>query len=457
MIRSAKVNLNAVKKLEEQEMLIKEFHSFGTGIENLGSFLQYIADQIELLTTSLDNLYDAKDVIIDKREETKEKISDLEEKISDLEDQLDSLESELFVIDEYIEVGESQIPNPAYSLIESEISSVNLLISAAKADLSVQQLRYDKIERVENKLVSQIPGVEGIIYSLREKSNRCRKMITELETIKNLNTTTSDIAYINLRKIEVVIDEYLNTKMDYDDTVISSGYDLFSQNNHFGGIKVEPFETNEFMESSHDQGDYFDNEEDLTMEPRVSFRDGIQYGGEYNSYEDRLNCTPKEDNNLLGKYEGKRGESLFVPSANTEEGKIVIQILSEYGANGIEYINAEPAFEVCSEEIVVITGMTENREDYYDKDGVPRLGNFTQADIACAKQWNTNERYGKADWTARDVFEYRKTHNLTWHEKCDTKTMVLVRAEINAYFRHSGGCSECKKRDNAGFGGEFDE
>ena len=53
---------------------------------------------------------------------------------------------------------------------------------------------------------------------------------------------------------------------------------------------------------------------------------------------------------------------------------------------------------------------------------------------------------------------YRKANRLTWHEKCDAKTMVLVRSEINLYFQHSGGCAECKRRDSAGAeDGGFDE
>ena len=70
-------------------------------------------------------------------------------------------------------------------------------------------------------------------------------------------------------------------------------------------------------------------------------------------------------------------------------------------------------------------------------------GNFTQADIKLAKLWCSENINGKSDWTARDVASYRKNNNLTWHEKCDTITMVLVRSEINAYFKHIGGVSEC--------------
>ena len=69
------------------------------------------------------------------------------------------------------------------------------------------------------------------------------------------------------------------------------------------------------------------------------------------------------------------------------------------------------------------------------------------------------KKNGKDNWSAIEVDEYRRLHKLTWHEKADTETMVLVRTEINDFFKHIGGVSECKKRDSnkSNFGGEFDE
>ena len=102
--------------------------------------------------------------------------------------------------------------------------------------------------------------------------------------------------------------------------------------------------------------------------------------------------------------------------------------------------------------------MTENRDNYPRSDGEMELGNFSQADIELAKAWNLGNRDGRTDWKARDVLNYRKANRLTWHEKCDTETMVLVRFEINLFFKHSGGCSECRVRDGGEFdGGGFDE
>ena len=165
-----------------------------------------------------------------------------------------------------------------------------------------------------------------------------------------------------------------------------------------------------------------------------------------------------DNNPVLGYYEGIRGESKFIPSGRSAEGIIVKEILAEYGVDGIEYRNAEPDFEVCAVEVVKIPKMSANRDKSYDNpDGTTESGNFTQADIECAKRWIETKRDGKDDWTPREVFNYRKQNRLTWHEKCDTETMVMVRTEINSFFKHSGGCSECKTRDNIQDGGGFDE
>ena len=102
--------------------------------------------------------------------------------------------------------------------------------------------------------------------------------------------------------------------------------------------------------------------------------------------------------------------------------------------------------------------MTENRENFTNADGKTVYGNFSQADVELSKAWNLGKREERSNWKEEDVFNYRKANNLTWHEKCDTETMVLVPFAINHYFKHSGGCSECRVRDGAAYdGGDFDE
>ena len=184
--------------------------------------------------------------------------------------------------------------------------------------------------------------------------------------------------------------------------------------------------------------------------------EGRKYGGKFNSYKDRIDGTSKESP-ILGKYKGVRGESKYIPSNRSAEGIVVIGILKQHGLDGIEYRNGEPDFEVCADAVVKIKGMTENRDNYLDENGLSQLGNFSQADIELAKLWNFEEKEGRSNWTAREVFDYRKANGLTWHEKCDTETVVLVKSEINAFFKHVGGCSECRLRDASGDEGGFDE
>ena len=181
------------------------------------------------------------------------------------------------------------------------------------------------------------------------------------------------------------------------------------------------------------------------------------YGGEFNKYEDRIRYAPSELNENCD-YSGLRGESLLVPSDKTEKGRNMISILKEYGVKGIEYKNGEPIFAKCAEATVKIDNMTEHREDYKNSDGESKRGNFSQADIKCAALWNKEKRDGRTDWTEEKVYDYRKEHKLEWHERCDTKTMDLVKHEIHDFFRHTGGVYECKTRDNKGAsGGKFDE
>jgi len=86
-----------------------------------------------------------------------------------------------------------------------------------------------------------------------------------------------------------------------------------------------------------------------------------------------------------------------------------------------------------------------------------RAENFKKADEECAKRWNEEQKGGRTDWTARDVSQWRKENGYSWHERNDMKTCDLIPTKINAYFGHLGGVSECRKRDEVNYGGDFDE
>lgn len=199
----------------------------------------------------------------------------------------------------------------------------------------------------------------------------------------------------------------------------------------------------------------FSNEFD--PDKRLGYSENVDSMPErYTSYEDRLKHTPNE-NSDLGTWEGERGESKFIPNAESEVGCIAKEKLSEYGMDGVEYKYAEPDFSACSEATVTIDNMTQNRENYIDDDGNYQLGNFAQADLKCADQWNFISYEGRTDWTAADIRDWRRENQYSWHECCDTSTMQLVSRDIHGTFKHSGGVAECKARDNVNIGGGFDE
>lgn len=160
----------------------------------------------------------------------------------------------------------------------------------------------------------------------------------------------------------------------------------------------------------------------------------------YSTYEERLNQTPAEKSDR-GEWSGERGESDYTPS--DEEIK---DILTKYGKESITYHDGIPDFSEVSESTVEIDNMTEDRAE-----------NFRQCDEKCAEQRNKEARDGRNDWTARDVKEWRQANGYTWHERNDMKTCDLIPTQVNAYFGHLGGVSECRKRDAENGGNDFDE
>lgn len=214
-------------------------------------------------------------------------------------------------------------------------------------------------------------------------------------------------------------------------------------------VKVERPELDNFRDikpeegmTFHDAQDFWDDFFAKEMNQETSEGKEVNEEEEYfSTYDERLRQTPKEDSDR-GEWEGERGESKFVPYDQE-----IIDILAEYGLDGIVYKDGIPDFSEVSESTVEIDNMTENRAE-----------NFKQCDEKCAEQWNKEGRDGRTDWTARDVAQWRKENGYSWHERNDMKTCDLVPTKINDYFGHLGGVSECKKRDAAdNNGGEFDE
>lgn len=186
---------------------------------------------------------------------------------------------------------------------------------------------------------------------------------------------------------------------------------------------------------------YSEKDGNTNFNPDERLEDVFNAGEEY-----LCNHIPKEG--PRGSWDGKPGDSTYVPNENYEggppSGKDAKDALEAKGKKGIDYTNGEPDFSEVAEATVEIDEMSENRDS-----------NFAQADQALADKWNAENHGGRNDWTAREIKEFRKANGLTWHERQDCKTMDLVDHNIHGYFTHSGGVSVCKGRNNSGV--KFDE
>jgi hypothetical protein len=149
--------------------------------------------------------------------------------------------------------------------------------------------------------------------------------------------------------------------------------------------------------------------------------------GFYSTYEERINRTPIDN----GKWTGERGESTFVSDSDE-----VSNYLKDANVDGVTYKDGCPDFQPFSKGEVEIPSMSSERHTVAGKPG-----NFEQADEALA------ELRGNG-CTARDVANWRKENGYTWHELNDVKTCQKVPITINKVYRHLGGVSECKHRED---------
>ena len=462
MITKAKVSLASVKGFSQAAVDCRDFSPrFDRGIacieQLMKSFSELEHDVIEktkVMQASNENLAIKMRGIEEIVARLTARINELQGKASGMENELASLSPSYTITDENGE--EHEVPNPDYVALEAEISAIYSEIATVQDELFPHEQRLDRAHLASSKLSAHIDVANSTAYALSEKQNQCKQLMTELEDIKNSNSRKGTVAVDNLKKIEQQVAAYMRTKMTYDtgkagiDGIVGSG----AVNINININKTTVVNETHIRRPELDKEYIKEHQIKLDSDNHIYEFEGKTFGGKYNSYKERIDGTSKESP-ILGKYDGERGESKYIPSNRNAEGIVVIGILKKYGVDGIEYRNGEPDFEVCAESVVKIEHMTEFRYDYEAPKGV--LGNFTQADIECAKIWNFEEKDGRTNWEPRDVLNYRKANGLTWHEKCDTETMVMVRSEINAYFKHVGGCSECRLRDASADEGGFDE
>ena len=478
MIRNAKVSMSAVNTFKKSVIRARDYSSkFTRGTDCIQGIIEYLKSCINKMEISVNEMKASLDRLAVIIKEIHAAIAKLEAEKRPLELHLNMLEAELAATPpEYDIVTEDgstiTVANPAYQILLNQIAEVERQIDVIDRQIHQHQQRLDRAYTAQGKLNQHVTTAEGVTASLREKINTCSRLKEELQETcaKNLKKGTG--AAESLQKIEQIIENYRHIKMKYNDASVSETTTGAGNNTSINiNVSVNTSERvtetvliqkikQQLLEKKQEAADFKEkivHRIKYDENGRICEYEGRTYGGKYKSYEARLDRSSKNDP-MRGHYEGVRGESKYIPTDRTAEGVKVIGILKQYDMDGIVYRNAEPDFEVCSYAVVQISGMTENREDYKDSDGNTLPGNFSQADIELARIWNNQRRSGKDDWTDEDVKNYRTANRLTWHEKCDTKTMVLVRREINEYFKHSGGCAECRERDGGvNAEDEFDE
>ena len=473
MIKQAKSTLSSVQNFKLAASAVKEYSKgLNYGIHCLDELFSQLIESESVLRDSVERMSSAKESLVVKINHIEEILARLTEKKNQLEDQLSDLESQLASVSPTITIidakGECQeISNPIYAAINAKIAAVEMEIDAVRTEIYTYKTRLNRVNEINSQLTSHTDATNGVIYSIGEKKNTYKQLRAELEQIQKQNLIHSSTAVVGLKKLEDIIANYLRIKMVYENAILSAGEIPGEQqgiNIRININKTTNIDENTIIMPTEVRPVGFSKEEieshriQFDAAGRVIMYEGKTFGGKYKTYDDRLAHTIADNNPVLGRYTGVRGESKFIPSPRSAEGNIVIKLLNHYGIDGINYRNAEPDFEPCAEAVVKISDMTDNRENYTNDLGEDKSGNFSQADVKLAEKWNLENRGGRNNWKGRDVLNYRKANNLTWHEKCDTKTMVLVRTEINHFFKHSGGCSECRKRDSFRTdGGDFDE
>lgn len=481
MIKRAKVDGASVRALRIVASEAKSFSElFGRGIHSLEQMMRICSGYINQLREDVSHLHAAKGKLQKTIRSLKLTIAKIKSEIEKLKVEIGVLRAKLAITSPVIVTADEDgkvhtESNPEYESLKEEIDQLEEKVCELETELQPYQQRLEKAIDVDDRISSHIDQLGAVLYSLEEKYNTCKQLGIKLGDIKQTNHQCSAQAFEGLKKIEKVIDSYLKIKMQYESSGRTSTSSSSSPEVQINvSINATRSTVNNVVhkavtpEAELPKNDKTQDKKPGWMEiirHRIKFDEnghvcsyeGKSFGGLNTTYEERIQMTPKPDD-FRGYYTGKRGESKYIPTDRTGEGIRVRTILAGYGRDGIEYRNGEPDFEVCAEAVVTIPNMTNNREDYFDSEGQKRSGNYAQADKALADIWKNAKKDNKTDWEARDVFNYRKANGLTWHEKCDTETMVLVPTEINDYFKHSGGCSECRKRDGSESAeGDFDE
>ena len=237
--------------------------------------------------------------------------------------------------------------------------------------------------------------------------------------------------------------EFSNTEINIADTPKTERFRKIKPTEEMSYKELNEAVKEEFSKAKNDNNESYDIPKEDGVDKPSSEEKNLDP-----SHRDCMSTTKERIDQAgysKGKWDGEVGNSTFHP-----EDREAQRALKEFKQKGIEYKDGEPDFSKVSVATVRIDNMTSER---YGKGY-----NFDQANHACAEKWNKEAKYGKTDWTARDVENWRNDNNYTWHERLDRKTMDLVQRDIHFESKHIGGVSECKRVEaSMAFGGGFDE
>jgi len=264
------------------------------------------------------------------------------------------------------------------------------------------------------------------------------KALEAAKEVKDVSSGTDGVSLPRFENKELSMDNLKNDTGEAQLSPLKRDIPNFSEKNLDAAEKNDNRklpEAQEKVSDFQDTGASSENNKERTLDDSNQEKTDLKDKNDSNeypsTYEERINHTPVDGER--GNWTGERGESDYIPSENSD----VKNTLEKFGRDGVEYSNGIPDFEPFSAETVEIENMSDRR--------LGKGGNFDQADEMCAKKWNEENRDGKNDWTKEDIQDWRDENGYSWHECNDMKTCQLVPTEINDYFGHLGGVSECKK------------
>lgn len=347
---------------------------------------------------------------------------------------IERLESNFEMVDESFQERTNEIKEK-----EETLNHLQKAISLLEKDEEIESLleknsnlKKAEIDNKKMKLKNELKEMKNSILSEKESLLEDKKTIMDLENVGvDVKSSLS-----HLEQKEKVFEDSI--------TKIEELEEILSMNSSDELAIIEEMERNGELEANVETSDF--------KEPEFY-----------------LNRTPKDGYFISG-------DTLkYVP-----EKEEIKRELEKYGCSYVEYHNNQPDFKPfskhetkwglldCEVEIGHMTQFRENPPYEYGRrterqkyDLNANIGNFAQADRALAEKIlemnpkliefdkNSNEYKDAFYSLCKEVTQYRKENQLTWHEEKDMKTMLLIPNTIHK-IPHTGGVSTSKTLSDFG-------